>query len=138
MDPLSLSFGVGFTAAGLALLTTELGLSDLHPRSWWPIPVLFLGGWLLLAALSRTRERDDRSLRDDAEASVDGEGVAADEAHHHSFDDDAADDADETEPLGGAGETEPVVGADETESLGGAEGTEPIGGADEPPHRPTA
>jgi hypothetical protein len=120
MDPLSLSFGVGFAAAGLALLTTELGLSDLHPRSWWPIPVLFLGGWLLLAALSRTRQHDDRSLLDDPAARVAGEGDAAGELRHYSFDDDPAGADDETEPLGGADETEP------------------LGGADEPPHRPTA
>jgi hypothetical protein len=120
MDPLSLSFGVGFAGAGLALLTTELGLADLHPRSWWPIPVLFLGGWLLLAALNRTREHDDRYLLDDAETSVESEEVAAGELRHHSFDDYPADDDDETEPIGEADETEP------------------LSGAEEPPHRPTA
>jgi hypothetical protein len=111
MDPLSLSFGVGFAAAGIALLTTELGLSDLHPRSWWPIPVLFLGGWLLLAALNRTRERDDRSLLDDAAASAAGEADAADELRNYPFDEDPTDDDDETEP---------------------------VERAEEPPHRPTA
>jgi hypothetical protein len=97
MDPLSLSFGVGFAAAGIALLTTDLGLSDLHPRSWWPIPVLFLGGWLLLAALNRTRERDDRSLIEDAGASAEDEGAAASELSDYSFDE--TDDDDETEPV---------------------------------------
>jgi hypothetical protein len=109
MDPLSLSFGVGFAAAGIALLTTELGLSDLHPRSWWPIPVLFLGGWLLLAALNRTRERDDRSLLDDA-ASAEIEEEEGDELHA-SFADDPTGDDDETEP---------------------------VARPEEPPHRPTA
>jgi hypothetical protein len=103
MDPLSLSFGVGFAAAGIALLTTDLGLSDLHPRSWWPIPVLFLGGWLLLAALNRTRERDDRSLLDDAASGAESEEDAADELRPSSFEG-PTDDEDETEPLARAEE----------------------------------
>jgi hypothetical protein len=73
MDPLSLAFGVGFVAAGIALLTVELEIDDLHPSLWWPIPVLFLGLWLLLSALNRTRERDDRSLWGGAESRVEEE-----------------------------------------------------------------
>jgi hypothetical protein len=111
MDPLSLTFGVGLVAAGMALLTAELDVADLHPRSWWPIPVLFLGGWLLLSALNRTRERDDRSLLEDAGASAEGEGEAATELSHYSFDEEPLDDGDETEP---------------------------VVRAEEPPHRPTA
>ena len=113
MDPLSLTFGVGLVAAGMALLTAELDVADLHPRSWWPIPVLFLGGWLLLSALNRTRERDDRSLHEDAEAPAEGEGEgeAATELGDYSFDEEPLDDDDETEP---------------------------VVRAEEPPHRPTA
>lgn len=104
MDPLSLTFGVGFVAAGMALLTAELDVVDLHPRSWWPIPVLFLGGWLLLSALNRTRERDDRSLHEDAGASGEGEGKAATAPSDYSFDEEPLDDDAETEPVGRAGE----------------------------------
>jgi hypothetical protein len=103
MDPLSLTFGVGFVAAGMALLTAELDVVDLHPRSWWPIPVLFLGGWLLLSALNRTRERDDRSLHEDAGASGEGEGATA--PSDYSFDEEPLDDDAETEPVVRAGES---------------------------------
>jgi hypothetical protein len=68
MDTLSLVFGLGFVAAGVALVMVELGFDDLHPASWWPIPVTFVGLWLLLAALNRTRMHDDLSLSSDAES----------------------------------------------------------------------
>jgi hypothetical protein len=61
MDPWSLSFGIAFVVAGLALSLIDIDFAHLRPSLWWPLPVLFTGLLVVLIALARTRARDDEA-----------------------------------------------------------------------------
>lgn len=65
MDPLSLTFGLGFVALGLVFLTMDLDFSVLRPKTLVPVVMVFIGLLLLLTALNRTRARDDLALEPD-------------------------------------------------------------------------
>ena len=80
MDPLSLTFGLGFAALGLVFLIADLDFSILRPTALVPAALVFIGLLLLLMALNRTRERDDLGLTADGIPEVEApESEAAEE-----------------------------------------------------------
>jgi hypothetical protein len=59
LDPLSLVFGLMFTAAGALFLSANLELTDLNGEWLWPVPLVIVGVVMLVSALTR---RDDEPV----------------------------------------------------------------------------
>ncbi|MGI8942539.1 MAG: hypothetical protein ACR2H7_11725 [Actinomycetota bacterium] len=66
IDPLSLVFGLMFTAAGALFLSANLSFGDLKGEWLWPIPLVLAGTVMLISALTR---RDDEAQPDEPEIS---------------------------------------------------------------------
>lgn len=66
IDPLSLVFGLMFTAAGALFLSANLSFGDFSGEWVWPIPLVLGGTVMLISALTR---RDDEAEPDELETS---------------------------------------------------------------------
>ncbi|MGH2752162.1 MAG: hypothetical protein ACRDK3_15010 [Actinomycetota bacterium] len=75
IDPLSLVFGLMFTAAGALFMSANLDFSDLKGEWIWPVPLVLLGIVLLVSALTR---RDDEPLRADSAPGLPNEETSRD------------------------------------------------------------
>ncbi|MEX2556665.1 MAG: hypothetical protein WEB06_13695 [Actinomycetota bacterium] len=65
LDPLSLVFGAAFAILGGLFLFAQTGIEDLHAKWLWPVPLIVMGGLMIL--LSIREERSRRGTRGDEE-----------------------------------------------------------------------
>ena len=64
LDPFSLVFGATFAFLGLLFLLAEVDISSLHLQWIWPVPLIVLGGLIIVLAL-RGNSRDEQPTTDD-------------------------------------------------------------------------
>ena len=64
LDPLSLVFGLMFTAAGALFMSANLDFTDLNGEWLWPVPLVIVGVVMLVSALTR---RDDEPVYSEPE-----------------------------------------------------------------------
>ena len=66
LDPLSLVFGGAFAILGGLFLFAQTGVDDLHAKWLWPVPLIVMGGLIIL--LSAREERSRRNTERDGDA----------------------------------------------------------------------
>lgn len=57
LDPVSLVFGIAFTALGVVLLDSDVDVASLSGRWLLPLPLLFAGVALAAVGIGRLRDR---------------------------------------------------------------------------------
>jgi hypothetical protein len=64
IDPISLVFGLMFTASGALFMSANFDFSDVRGEWVWPIPLVLVGIALLVSALAR---KDDEPVMGEQE-----------------------------------------------------------------------
>jgi hypothetical protein len=58
LDPFSLVFGTTFTLLGVSFLLTRVDIANLHLRWIWPIPLVVLGGLIIVLSVRGEKPRE--------------------------------------------------------------------------------
>jgi len=79
LDPLSLVFGLMFTAAGALFMSARLDFTDLNGEWLWPIPLVVVGVVMLVSALTRRDDEPGYFAEPEPEAEPEPSEVESDE-----------------------------------------------------------